>query len=54
VTVVDGGLLPVDDVLQALGQGRTLTKGIDRGPAATARYVSKCVGEWLLRGMRRI
>jgi predicted metal-dependent phosphoesterase TrpH len=53
-TVVDSGLLPADDVLQALGQGRTSAKGIDRGAAATARYVSKCVGEWLLRGMRRI
>lgn len=54
VTIVDGGLLRADDVLQALGQGRTTAKGIDRGTAATARYVSKCVGEWLLRGMRRI
>jgi predicted metal-dependent phosphoesterase TrpH len=54
VTVVNGGVLGVDDVLQALGQGRTSAKGIDRGASATVRYVSKCVGEWLLRGMRRI
>jgi predicted metal-dependent phosphoesterase TrpH len=54
VTVVDGGMLRPDDVLQALGQGRTSAKGLNRGPAATARYVSKCVGEWILRGMRRI
>lgn len=54
VTVVDAGSLRADDVLQALGQGRTSAQGIDRGAAATARYVSKCVGEWMLRGMRRI
>jgi predicted metal-dependent phosphoesterase TrpH len=54
VTVVNGGILGVDDVLQALGQGRTSAKGINRGATATVRYVSKCVGEWLLRGMRRI
>src|SRR5205823_5198976 len=54
VTVVNGGVLRVDDVLQALGQGKTSARGIDRGAAATARYVTKCVGEWILRGMRRI
>lgn len=54
VTIVDGGILPPDDVLQALGQGRTTAKGIDRGAAGTVRYVTKCVGEWILRGMRRI
>jgi len=54
VTVVEGGMLPLDDVLQALGQGRTAAQGMNRGAAATVRYVSKCVGEWILRGMRRI
>ncbi len=54
VTAVDAGALRVDDVLQLLAQGRTSAQGLDRGPAATARYVTKAVGEWMLRGMRRI
>ena len=54
VTVVDAGALSLDDVLQLLSQGRTSAQGIDRGPAATVRYVTKAVGEWMLRGMRRI
>ena len=54
VTAVDAGALRVDDVLQLLSQGRTSAQGMDRGPAATVRYVSKAVGEWILRGMRRI
>src|SRR5437667_264010 len=48
------GAVGVDDVLQLLAQGRTSAQGLDRGPAATARYVTKAVGEWMLRGMRRI
>jgi hypothetical protein len=54
VTVIDSGALGLEGVLQALGQGRTSAEGRDRGAAATARYVTKCVTEWLARGMRRI
>src|SRR3989442_406269 len=54
VTEVDAGALRVDDVLQLLSQGRTSAHGTDRGAAATVRYVSKAVSEWILRGMRRI
>src|SRR3989442_11774318 len=54
VTAVDAGALRVDDVLQLLAQGHTSAQGLDRGPAATARYVTNTVGEWMLRGMRRI
>jgi len=54
VTAVDAGALRVDDVLQLLSQGRTSAQGTNRGAAATVRYVSKAVGEWILRGMRRI
>jgi len=54
VTAVDAGALRVDDVLQLLSQGRTSAQGMDRGAAATVRYVSKAVSEWILRGMRRI
>lgn len=53
-TSIDAGVLDVDGVLQAIAQGRSSVAGRDRGTAATARYVAKCVGEWLLRGMRRI
>ncbi|TLZ71505.1 MAG: histidinol-phosphatase, partial [Methanobacteriota archaeon] len=53
-TAIDSGALRLGDVLQVLGQGRTAADGIDRGAAATVRYVTKCVGQWFLRGMRRI
>jgi predicted metal-dependent phosphoesterase TrpH len=53
-TRIDAGALRVEDVLQSLGQGKTSAQGIDRGAAATVRYVTKCVGQWILRGMRRI
>jgi predicted metal-dependent phosphoesterase TrpH len=54
VTVIESGSLRVDDVLQVLGVGKTSAEGGNRGAAATGRYVSKAVGEWILRGMRRI
>lgn len=54
VTVIDGGALRADDVVQALGQGRTTAGGTSRGVDATVRYVTKCVGQWIVRGMRRI
>src|SRR5207249_12233736 len=54
VTAVDAGSFRADDVLQLLSQGRTSAQGTNRGAAATVRYVSKAVGEWILRGMRRI
>ena len=54
VTAIDAGTVREDDVLQVLSQGRTSAQGMDRGAAGTVRYVSKCVGEWVLRGMRRI
>jgi len=54
VTVIEGGDLPLDDVLQEIGQGKTTAQGTDRGAGATARYVTKAVFEWFGRGMRRI
>ena len=53
-TVIDGDPSGIDGVLQAIGQGKTTSRGRNRGPAATARYVSKCVSEWMVRGFRRI
>ncbi len=54
VTELDAGVTSVDDVLQALAQGKTRSQGSDRGMAGTLRYVPKAVGEWLARGMHRI
>jgi len=54
VTVLDGGTTSVDDVLQAIAAGRSHGEGKDRGASATAVYVTKCVSEWIGRGMRRI
>jgi predicted metal-dependent phosphoesterase TrpH len=54
VTAIDTGLLRVDDVIQILGAGKTSARGRDRGASATVRYVTKAVGEWIVRGMRRI
>jgi len=54
VTVIDAGMLRADDVIQILGAGRTSAQGQNRGAAATVRYVTKAVGEWIVRGMRRI
>src|SRR6266480_6962764 len=54
VTVIDAGMLRADDVVQILGAGRTSAQGRNRGAAGTVRYVTKAVGEWIVRGMRRI
>ena len=54
ITVVNAGTIRLDDVLQEIAQGKTSAQGTDRGGAATVRYVSKAVGEWIVRGMRRI
>ena len=53
-TVLDGGPSSVDDVLQAIGAGRTRAEGANRGSRETAVYVTKCVSQWIARGMRRI
>lgn len=54
VTSVNTGMSGVDDVLQLLAQGKTAAQGFDRGAAGTARYVTKAVSEWIVRGFRRI
>jgi hypothetical protein len=53
VTIVDGGSTE-GEVLEALRRGTTRAEGTDRGAGATARYVTKAVGEWIARGFRRI
>lgn len=54
VTAIDTGALRLDDVLQHIAQGKTTPQGLDRDAGATVRYVTKCVGQWMIRGMRRI
>ena len=54
LTVVNSGTVRADDVIQMIGAGKTSGQGANRGAAGTVRYVSKAVGEWILRGMRRI
>jgi hypothetical protein len=43
-----------DEALEELRRGRGRAEGRNRGGAATVRYVTKCLGQWMLRGMRRI
>ncbi|MGE4274505.1 MAG: CehA/McbA family metallohydrolase [Candidatus Methanomethylophilaceae archaeon] len=43
-----------DDVLQAIMDGKTELGGKHRGAFATLRYAVKTVGEWILRGCRRM
>ncbi|TLZ50750.1 MAG: hypothetical protein E6K18_06585 [Methanobacteriota archaeon] len=52
-TIVDDGSTE-SEVLEALARGRTRAEGNDRGAGASMRYVTKAVGEWMLRGFRRI
>ncbi|HLA46224.1 MAG TPA: CehA/McbA family metallohydrolase [Thermoplasmata archaeon] len=54
VTSLDRGATTVDDILQAIASGRTAGIGLHRGPWDSIVYVTKAVGEWLLRGMHRI
>ena len=53
-TVLDAGPSSLGTVLEAIASGRTRAEGVDRGPKETGLYVTKCVSEWILRGMRRI
>jgi predicted metal-dependent phosphoesterase TrpH len=54
VTALNSGPASVDDILQAIASGKTSGTGLDRGPGETVVYVTKCVSEWVLRGMHRI
>jgi hypothetical protein len=54
VTIIDSGTVRPEDVVEIIGARKTWAEGRSRGPSATIRYVTKAVGEWLLRGMRRI
>ena len=54
VTSVDSGATTADDLLQLLAAGKTSSQGFDRDVSGTLRYVPKAVGEWIVRGMKRI
>jgi predicted metal-dependent phosphoesterase TrpH len=54
IVLVPDGLESEEEVLLALQKGLGRVAGVSRGPLRTVTYVAKCVGEWLLRGFRRI
>jgi predicted metal-dependent phosphoesterase TrpH len=54
ITTLDSGIVRPEDVVELLDARKTSAEGRSRGASATVRYVTKAVGEWLLRGMRRI
>ncbi len=54
LVLVPEGLESEEEVLLALQKGLGRTAGTSRGSARTARYVAKSVGEWVVRGFKRI
>jgi predicted metal-dependent phosphoesterase TrpH len=54
ITTIDSGIVRPEDVLELLRARKTSAQGRSRGTSATVRYVTKAVGEWIFRGMRRI
>lgn len=48
------GIEGEEDFLLALRRGEGRPAGLSRGPGHTARYVVKAVGEWFLRGFRKM
>lgn len=48
------GLESEEDVLEALRKGRGRTAGVSRDRRRTVRYVTGSVGNWILRGFRKI
>jgi len=43
-----------DGLLNQLGKGKTQAAGADRDARGILRYVPKAIGEWAVRGFRRI
>ncbi|MFQ6012350.1 MAG: CehA/McbA family metallohydrolase [Thermoplasmata archaeon] len=43
-----------EDLLAAIRKGKGRSVGLSRGPGRTMRYGVKAVGEWMLRGFRRM
>ena len=54
ITTLDSGIVRPEDVVELLDARKTSAEGRSRGASATVRYVTKAVGEWIFRGMRRI
>lgn len=52
--VLPDGYETEDDLLAAIRQGQGRPVGLSRGAGRTVRYVGKAVGEWMLRGFRRM
>jgi predicted metal-dependent phosphoesterase TrpH len=54
ITTLDSGIVRPEEVVELLDARKTSAEGRSRGASATVRYVTKAVGEWIFRGMRRI
>jgi predicted metal-dependent phosphoesterase TrpH len=54
ITTLDSGIVRPEEVVELLEARKTSAEGRSRGASATVRYVTKAVGEWIFRGMRRI
>ncbi len=54
LTLVPEGPLGEEDILVALQKGLGRAAGASRSPYGTLGYVAKCVGDWALRGFRKI
>ncbi len=54
ITTLDSGIVRPEDVVELLEARKTSAEGRSRGASATVRYVTKAVGEWIFRGMRKI
>lgn len=54
LVLLPDGIEGEEAVLEALRRGEGRTAGVSRSGGRTLRYVGKAVGEWMLRGFRRI
>lgn len=54
ILLLPDGLEGEDDLLVALRKGEGRPAGLSRGTVRTLGYVGKAVGEWVLRGFRRM
>ncbi len=54
VTIFPDGLTTWEEVLKSLMKGETSVESLSRGKVASLRYGIKSIGEWTLRGFRKM
>ncbi len=54
VTIFPDGLTTWEEVLESLMKGETSVESLSRGKVASLRYGIKSIGEWTLRGFRKM